>query len=434
MKTLQQRLYLVVFIGTIVVIVSSCAPPPFEVFLSPNPDFEKSETQSEPVPQRQEPVYPVLSPAPDIFVWGDTLLGEDKIVSQLLETLAEAQAHVHAGEARLQEQNPLEAIREFERARILIEESVDPALQYIQQTARIQGGVNILSDQRIQSVQNRRLEMLSRINQAYDFQTLYTRQREVDRVNALRDQNKPVLQPVFLSREVNQPRSSRLLLEQRSVSLDIKLTLATEDINRYITRFQQRRGEFRECLIRANQYFPIVTPILSAHGVPEDLAYVALIESGFQPSVVASSGKAGLWQLPRSIALSYGLEVNSGKDERKDIEAATRAFARYISYLHRRFGSWDLAILGYEMGEQQLQNMVNQMGSYAIQDITQQLGRYPREREFLAKLAAVITIANNPRAYGFDVEIPNISGQMMTQTRNPSVVPEMAELPGTTLY
>jgi hypothetical protein len=425
---------LVLFIGILFVIASSCASSPIEVFLSPNPSFQDSQTQSESVPQYQEPIAPQFNPTQAIVVQDMTSSGGDKIVAQLDETLAEAQAYVHAGEARLQEQNPLEAIREFERARRVLEEDIDPALQYIQQTATIQGGMNILSEQRIQSIHIQRTEILARINQAYDFQTLYIKQRERDQINALRAQNTPVLQPVLLDQSVTPPQSSRLIEKPRPVSTDMNLESLAEDIDHYIVRFQQRHNDFRACLIRANQYFPIVTSILSTHNVPKDLAYVALIESGFQPSIVASSGEAGLWQLSRSIARAYGLEVGSHRDERKDIEVSTRAFARYISQLHRRFGSWELAILGYAMGEQRLQNTINRAGSYELQNIARQLGRYSQEKAFLAKFAAAMTIAKNPKAYGFDVNPSNASGQITVRAKKPAVLPEMVELPGATLY
>ena len=418
-------------------IVSSCAAPPLEVFLSPNPSFQEPGTQSESTPQRQEPVSPPISPAPtrSIVVQSTTPRPhDDKIVAQVDEILAEAQAHVHAGEARLQEQNPLEAIREFEKARRLIEEDLEPTLQYIQQATRIQGGVNILSDQRIQSIQIQRMEMLARIEGAYDFQTLYLQQRDRDQIDALRSQNRPALQPVFLDQRVSQPQLSRLIEKPRPVSSDMNLELFAEDTDRYIARFQQRHNDFRACLIRANQYFPIVTSILSSSGVPKDLAYVALIESGYQPSIVASSGEAGLWQFSRSLARSYGLEVSSQKDERKDIQASTRAFARYISRLKERFGSWELAILGYEMGEQSLQRMINRAGTYDLQGVKQSLGSSSRVQEFLAKLTAAMMIAKNPKAYGFDVSPSNASSQITVRTKKPAVSPEMTELPGATLY
>jgi hypothetical protein len=436
MKILQTKLYVILFIGTLVLIVSACASPPLEVFLSPNPSFQESTSPSVAPQNREEPVYQPFSPTPVITVQRSTSRpAEDKIVLQLSETLGEAEAHVHAGEARLQEQNLLEAAQEFEQARTLIEEGVNPALQYIQQAAQTQGGVNILSEQRVQNIRTQRVELLSRINRAYDFQTMYAKQRESDRVRALREENKVMLRPV----NIPQTSSSRVFLEPRpkvqpfSGSLNLAQIVSSDDINRFIVRFQQRHNEFRACLERANQYFPTVTSILSAYGVPDVLAYVALIESGFQPSVESSSGKTGLWQLSRAVAQSYGLKVNSYNDERKAIEASTRTFAQYISNLYRKFGSWELAILGYEIGEQNLQNTISRVGSANLQDIQRYSGGYTREGELLSKLAAAITIANNPKAYGFDIELPNISGQITAQG-NKSSFSVMTEPPAATLY
>ena len=174
--------------------------------------------------------------------------------------------------------------------------------------------------------------------------------------------------------------------------------------------------------------------MLAANGMPKDLAYLALLESGFQPAVTDPSGRAGLWQMSRSVAERYGLRISDQKDDRKDIEAATRAFARYMNDLHNRFGSWDLAILGYEMGEQRLQMVINQTGSYNIQAVRQQLGANSREGAFLAKFGAAILITKNPQAYGFDVALPNIASHpAATQTRNPAAS-LLTEPPSSTLY
>jgi membrane-bound lytic murein transglycosylase D len=131
--------------------------------------------------------------------------------------------------------------------------------------------------------------------------------------------------------------------------------------------------------VRANQYLPQVKAILTELGVPEDLAYIPLIESGYQPLVKSSSGQAGLWQLSPSIARSYGLIVTDVLDERLEVDASTRAFARHIFQLYRSTGSWDRAIASFSPAD-----------------------------NYLAQLTAGITIAKNPRAYGFSVDLPNI--------------------------
>lgn len=417
MKTLR----VIVSSGMILLLGVSCARSPLDVFLTPNPNLQNAGTQREFVPEPQPVVVRTFAPAPeqqvrvleaptpyyvqtvptetvvyvestlspplDMPIPMDTGTGTERIAAQMSEALAEAQAHVRSGEARLQERNPIEAIREFERARTLLEQGVDPSLQYIQQAQTIQGGVNILGAQRIQSIQIQRSELLSRINRSYDFKTLYLKQKEADQLETLRAQNQPALQPVSLDRNWKQPKTQVKTSLQASRAprafVMSPRSLPAGSVDRYIARFQQRRSEFRACLLRANQHFPMVTSLLASSGVPADLAYVALIESGFQPRIAASSGKAGLWQLSAATARAYGLTVNSQRDDRQNLQAATRAFARYISDLRGRFGSWDAALLAYEP-----------------------------DNQFLVKLDAATAIANNPRAYGFDVDLPNISGQI----------------------
>lgn len=411
MKRIGKWIYTTSMIGMIVAIVLSCAPPPMRVFLSPNPEFETAPSQRG---QLQQPQSVMVQPAPSQSITTQQMFEPktDRIVTQMLEALAEAQAHLHAGEARLQENNLLEGIREIELARRLIEEDFDPSLNYIQQLPKVQGGMSVLSDQRIQHIQTQRTELLARLNQAYDFQALYGKQQETDRINALRAQDTLVLKPLTI---VQAPAPT--------------LTQEDQEIDLYINLFQQRRTEFSAFLLRADQYFPIVTRILSSSGVPEELVFVALIESGFRSSL-SSQGRVGVWQLPRDVAQQYGLEVSSRKDERKDIEASTRAFAGYISSLYRRFGSWDLAVLAYDMGPQRLQQAINRAGTYQLQTVRKHLGN---EWALLAKLDAAKTIARNPQKYGFNTQLPNIAGPSVVQARKP-VEKVMMEPPAVLSY
>ncbi len=395
-------------------IMSACAPPPFEAFLSPNPSFDQSDTQPEYVPQKQEPEYQPGSS--DSFMAVETSPSGSSatiLISQLHEALTEAEARVSAGEARMQEESLLDAMREFERARLLIEQDIDPTLQYIESQSSVQGGIGILSTSRIQQVQGQRENLLSRINSLYDFlHTLDLNRKEQEKVSALRKANKPMLQPISLSESPQVSRASRLLISPRpkpqplSISSTLNLKwLSDDEINPYIVRFQQRHADFRSCLVRANQYFPQVMSLLNAEGIPEDIAYIALIESGFQPSAKSSSGDTGLWQLSRSTARSYGLSVTSRTDDRADIQSSTRAFARYMSDLYRRFGSWELAIMAYDVGERTLQNTINRLGSYDLH----RMESYSPGRTYLAKLAAGIAIAKNPISYGFDIDLGNVT-------------------------
>ena len=443
MKTLCKSWPLFVFVGVILTIASSCTTPSLEVFLSPNPSFEESENQSTSLQQQQPSftVYPqtvvspmgvqtapistgtiqpasvTVSPVAVQTIAGQS--GDDRLVYQLDQTLAEAEALIMAGEARLRENNPVDAIREFERARVLLEQDFEPTLQYVEQQSTIQGGgVSILSSSAIQRVRTQQTEMLARINRSYNFETMYKRQQQEDKIQTLRRESQPELQPVNLTSRTG---SSRLLIQQRTRTQPIfggsgfdMSWVPSSEVDRALDRFHQRSADFRKCLMRANRYFPQVTAILAEEGVPEELAFVALIESGYQPSVTSQSGKAGLWQLSKSVARNYGLRVTSSDDERLHIDASTRIFARYLSDLYEQFGSWEVALLGYQVGEQRLQRAIERTGTTDPQIIFQQVGQ---ARTYFARLTAARLISTNPRAYGFDVTLPNITGQFTAQVR-----------------
>lgn len=431
---------MILYVGIFLALATSCAPL-VEVFLSPNPDFADSGAQVTSAQQQPlassytQQAQPVASSytqqAQPVAVQQEASNPTaDHLVAQIDEAMAEAQAHVHSAEARLQENNLLEAIREFERAQDLIAEDVDPALQYIQQLPQIQGGVSVLSEQRIQSIHIQRDEIFARINSAYDVQALFAQQQESERVNMLRSQNRTTLKPVVISSEGKRLKKEFCV----PVSTDLPLAIPEEDIQSQALRLQGRESVFQQYLLRADQYLPIVASILATQGLPNDLAYMALLESGFQPAVVDPSGRTGLWQMSRSVAERYGLQISTQKDDRKDIEASTQAFASYMAYLYDRFGSWELAILAYEIDEQRLQMVINQAGSYNHQAVIQQLEGNSREGAFLAKLASVIRIAKCPQCCGFDVALPNIADRSTaTQTRNPAAS-LLTEPPSSTLY
>lgn len=119
--------------------------------------------------------------------------------------------------------------------------------------------------------------------------------------------------------------------------------------------------------------------ILEAEGVPTELLAVGWVESRFDPQALSPKGARGMWQLMPETARRYGLEVSRERDERADLARSTRAAARYLAELHRRFGDWELALAAYNAGEQRVEAALERAGSRELQHLERWLPRETRE-------------------------------------------------------
>lgn len=148
---------------------------------------------------------------------------------------------------------------------------------------------------------------------------------------------------------------------------------------------------------RANRIFPIIEPILKQQGVPDDIKYIAVIESSLDPRAVSPARAAGLWQFMANTAPGYGLEVSSEVDERYHIEKSTVAAVRYLKEAYRKYGSWSAAALSYnggqgritgELGKQQTNNALD---LWLVEETTR----------YYYRMLAIKTVFENPSQFGF---------------------------------
>ncbi|MBU0508335.1 LysM peptidoglycan-binding domain-containing protein [bacterium] len=149
---------------------------------------------------------------------------------------------------------------------------------------------------------------------------------------------------------------------------------------------------------RSARFFPRLRPILREEGIPDEVMFLAMIESGLNPRAYSYAHAAGVWQFIPSTGRIYGLEVNSVYDERLHVEASTRAACRYLRKLYEQFGDWYLAFAAYNCGELRVEREVKRSGTRDYW----KLHRLPRQtRGYVPAYLAARTIYENPARYGF---------------------------------
>jgi len=177
----------------------------------------------------------------------------------------------------------------------------------------------------------------------------------------------------------------------------------------WMRRFQStQRASFERYLSRGTAYSEMIERKLSERGMPPELLYLAMIESGFVPDAMSPRSAVGMWQFMGPTAREYGLRVDRWVDERRDPVTATDAALDYLQWLHDRYGSWYLAAAAYNAGYPRVDRALrNHAGGREGEEALywEIIDHLPREtREYVPRILAATILAKYHEAYGFEVE------------------------------
>ena len=160
---------------------------------------------------------------------------------------------------------------------------------------------------------------------------------------------------------------------------------------------------FQEWLTRFSSYQPLIERIFVEFGLPKELIYLSLVESGFNPRAYSRARAAGPWQFIKSTGRMYGLTVNWYVDERRDPMKSTVAAAQHLRDLYDRFGSWPLALAAYNAGAGKIARAIRKTGTRDFWRIARTRFIRRETREYVPKFMAVMIIATHPALFGFRV-------------------------------
>jgi membrane-bound lytic murein transglycosylase D len=215
------------------------------------------------------------------------------------------------------------------------------------------------------------------------------------------------------------------LIDQLDFDLPI---VVNERVEYWMDYFQNRsRDRFAVYLTRMGRYEELIRSELRARDMPEDLIYLALIESGFSPNATSSAAAVGVWQFIAPTATRYRLEVSRYVDERRDPVKATSAALDYLQDLYERFGSWYLAAAGYNTGENRVERILRERaaGQRGADSLYWEISGYlhSETRNYVPKMIAAAILGKYRDRYGFGEVVPETAAPFEIVT-----IPDATEL------
>jgi hypothetical protein len=188
---------------------------------------------------------------------------------------------------------------------------------------------------------------------------------------------------------------------EHQVKFDVPIQM-NKQVRAYLVYFSTERKEvIRRYLARSSRYLPMIKEVFQEAGLPEDMAYLAMIESGFNPKAYSPANASGMWQFIKGTGLRYGLSIDSYVDERRDPEKSTRAAAKYLLDLYKQFGSWYLAAASYNCGEARVQRELDQSTHKNFWELSANMCLPKETKNYVPQMIAATIIAKNPEKFGF---------------------------------
>jgi LysM repeat protein len=199
-----------------------------------------------------------------------------------------------------------------------------------------------------------------------------------------------------LDKAVEQPKERRRLQFSKEIVDHPKV--------RHFLKYYSHTGKasFQILLARSGKYMPMIAKVLNQEGLPEELGYLALLESQFIVNTTSRNGAVGLWQFIATTARKYGLRIDEWIDERRDPVKSTRAAAAYLKDLHEYYGRWYLATAAYNAGPGTIDKALQQSRAKDFWSIKGNAQLREETRNFVPKFVAISLIATDPKKYGFE--------------------------------
>jgi membrane-bound lytic murein transglycosylase D len=259
--------------------------------------------------------------------------------------------------------------------------------------------------------------------------------KKVEDPSKYRADREEEMMPVYTPRDDGVPLSQNELHAFKTVS-DLDRSLSEEEARIVELHFKffvhQHRATFERFLERSSRFLPHIRKTFTSRGIPEDIAYLCMVESGGNPNARSPAGASGLWQFMPITGRKFGLIQNAWVDERRDPYKATFAASDYLLKLYSDFGDWYLAVAAYNAGEGKIGRAVSGTGAkgfFELCRLDEQLEEKSRlkgeTREYVPRLIAVAKIMRNLQRLGFTLPSPDRAWNL-----SPLTVPPGTNLAG----